>query len=118
MALPSIMPFRVDYWPANHPGVFQRMGRVDTLSATHCTILTHANPTPGTLMELRLHLGDSDWPLRAACARVLWAHGDAFTVEFLELSARDAGRLRVYLARCQFPGTSFRGRALLRRMTG
>jgi hypothetical protein len=63
-------------------------------------------------MELRIHLGDTDWPLRVARAHVLWGHGDAFTVELLGLSAEDAGRLRTYLTRSQFPA-SCRGRSLV-----
>ncbi len=95
-----------------HQGMHQRIGRVESLSAPRRTILTHANPDPGTFMKLRIHLGDSDGPLRVARARVLGGHGDAFTVEFLGLSTRDAGRLRTYLARGQFP-PSFRGHSLV-----
>ncbi len=112
MSRTSVRPSRVDFWPADHQGAHQRIGRVESLSTTRCTILTHANPDPGTLMELRIHLGDTDWPLRVARARVLWGHGDAFTVELLGLSAGDAGRLRTYLTRSPFPA-SYRGRSLV-----
>ncbi len=53
-------------------------------------------------MELRIHLGDTDWPVRVARAQVLWGHGDAFTIEFLRLAPADAGRLRACLKHAPF----------------
>ncbi len=49
-------------------------------------------------MELRVYLPSGDWPLRVVQATVLWSHEDAFSVEFLNVSARDRVRLEDYLA--------------------
>ncbi len=37
MSLTSVRPSRVDFWPADHQGAHQRIGRVESLSITRCT---------------------------------------------------------------------------------
>ena len=94
MRVTSIMPVRVDFWRTEHGNGHQRIGRIDRVSDSRCAIFAHTNPDPGTLLELRIHLGDSDWPLREAHTRVLWSHTDSFAVEFDTLSAGDWTRLK------------------------
>ncbi len=89
---------RVDFRPAPVPASCDQTGRVESLSATGCTILTRDRPKPGTTLELRVYLPGGDWPLRVDHATVTWSHWDCFTVEFLSIPARDQQRLRTYLS--------------------
>ena len=85
--------FRADFRPVAATTLSEQTGRVESFSATGCTILTRSHPDPGAELELRLYLPGSSWPLRVDRAKVAWGHWDSFTVEFLSLPASEQNRL-------------------------
>lgn len=95
------MMFRADFRPMHAQTFSENSGRVESLSATGCTILARCQPQPDAELELRLYLPDGDWPLRVDRAHITWGHWDSFTVEFLSLSVREKQRLLNYLAATQ-----------------
>ncbi len=54
---------RVDFRAAHSGTLKEQVGRVELLSASGCTILSHPQPAPETLFELRIALPDGHWPL-------------------------------------------------------
>lgn len=94
----STVPCRVDFRAIPARSLKEQTGRLESLWATGCTILTSHHPTPEAALELRIYLPDGEWPLRVDRAHIAWGHWDSFTVEFLSLLARDQQRLQVYLA--------------------
>ncbi len=48
----------------------------------------------GTDLELHLYLPDQEWPVEIAVAKVQWAAGTEFGVEFPQLSGKAAERVR------------------------
>ena len=96
--LPTIgVPCRVDYRPAGAQHFCEWTGRVNSLSATGCSIRTRHQPEADTRLELRIYLHGSVWPMRVSQAEIIWSHWDEFTVEFLELSIRDRDQLQRWL---------------------
>lgn len=89
-----VVPCRVDYRPAAVQEFCEQTGRVEFLSATGCTIRTSHHPEPGAMLELRIYLPGSAWPIRVHKAEVTWSHWDEFTVEFLNLPLRDQDQLQ------------------------
>lgn len=90
---------RVDFRAVHSGTLKEQVGRVESLSARGCTILSHPQPAPETLFELRIALPDGEWPLRVERAQVIESQGDAFIVEFLRVPLRDQQRLRDFLAK-------------------
>ncbi|MBA2485314.1 MAG: PilZ domain-containing protein [Nitrospira sp.] len=90
---------RVDFRAAHSGTLKEQVGRVELLSASGCTILSHPQPAPETLFELRIALPDGHWPLIVERAQVIESQWDAFTVEFLSVPLRDQQRLRNFLAK-------------------
>jgi hypothetical protein len=80
----------------------EHTSRLDSLSVTGCTIRTGQVPN-GEALELRIYLPDSEWPLRIDHAKVTWGHWDGFTVEFLNIAAKEKQRLQAYLANAPVP---------------
>ena len=56
------MMFRADFRPMHAQTFSENSGRVESLSATGCTILARCQPQPDAELELRLYLPDGDWP--------------------------------------------------------
>lgn len=94
----STVPCRVDFRTLPAQSLIEQTGRLESLWATGCTILTDHHPAPDPVVELRIYLPDGEWPLRVDRAHVTWGHWDSFTVEFVSLSAQDQQRLKTYLA--------------------
>ena len=94
----STVPCRVDFRILPTESLIERTGRLQSLWATGCTILASVPTAPDPVLELRLYLPDGEWPLSVECAHVTWGHWDSFTVEFVNLPARDQARLKTYLA--------------------
>ena len=90
---------RVDFRAVHSSTLKEQVGRVELLSASGCTILSHPQPSPKTLFELRIALPDGNWPLIVERAQVTESQWDAFTVEFLSVPLRDQQRLREFLAK-------------------
>ena len=88
------VPCRVDYRPVGAKEFSEQVGRVDTLSATGCSIQSRQRPQPGTTLELRVYLPGAPWPIRVQRAQVIWSHWDEFTVEFHGLTVRDQDLLQ------------------------
>jgi hypothetical protein len=97
---------RVDFRTLLAHSFTEQTGRVESLWATGCTILTTEHPACDTLLELRIYLPDGEWPLRVDRAQMTWGHWDSFTVDFLSLPAGDQQRLREYLALDHAPVTA------------
>jgi hypothetical protein len=93
----STVPCRVDFRVLPADSFKEHTGRLESLWATGCTILTSYHPASDAKLELRLYLPDGEWPLRVEDAHINWAHWDSLTVEFT-LPARDQERVRQYLA--------------------
>ena len=55
-------PCRVDVRTLPAHFLKEQTGRLESLWATGCTILTPQPPVSDTLQELRIHLPDGDWP--------------------------------------------------------
>ena len=87
---------RVDYRANSTDRFSEHTSRLDSLSATGCTIRSRALPDTD-MLELRIYLPDGEWPLRIDRAKVTWIHWDGFTAEFLEMPAADQRRLGEYL---------------------
>jgi hypothetical protein len=88
---------RVDYRSVRDGFSGEHTSRLDSLSATGCTIRSRELPETDAL-ELRIYLPDGEWPLRIDLAKVTWGHWDGFTVEFLSMPAKEQQRLQDYLA--------------------
>ncbi len=88
------VPCRVDFRPVAAQEFCEHTGRVDTLSATGCSIRSGHRQEPGTTLELRVYLPGAHWPIRVQRAEVIWSHWDEFTVEFCDVSIRDQDRLQ------------------------
>ncbi len=91
------VPCRVDYRSVSAATFYEQTSRLESLSATSCTIRGRQLPTSGAL-ELRIYLPSGNWPLRVDHAKVTWGHWEAFAVEFLSMPAEDQQRLHDYLA--------------------
>ena len=76
----------------------EQTGRLESLWATGCTILTAHLPTPDAALELRIYLPGLAWPLQVDQAKVTWGRSDVFTVEYLSLAVAEQLRLGDYLA--------------------
>jgi hypothetical protein len=98
MSESSTVPCRVDFRTLPAKSLTEQTGRLESLWATGCTILTAHHPGPDAVLELRIYLPDGEWPLRVDCAQITWGHWDSFTVEFASLPTRDQERLKTYLA--------------------
>ena len=85
---------RVDYRPVNLQHFCEYSGRAEHLSATGCSIRATERPEPGTVLELRLYVTGSAWPIRVVRATVAWAHWDEFTVEFVDMPLEDHDQLQ------------------------
>lgn len=88
---------RVDYRAIRTGLVGEHTSRLDSLSATGCTLRTGQAPDAGDL-ELRIYLPDGGWPIRIDHAKVTWGHWDGFTVDFVDMPASDQRRLQAYLS--------------------
>lgn len=64
------------------------------LSFGGCRIECDVHIATGTALELRVHVPNVDRPLTFALARVRWARGRAWDVEFIGLLAGELARLR------------------------
>ena len=94
----STVPCRVDFRILSAESLTEQTGRLESLWATGCTILTTHHPAADAVLELRIYLPDGEWPLRVDRAQITWGHWDLFTVEFASLPTRDQQRLKTYLA--------------------
>ncbi len=94
----STVPCRVDFRAIPAHSFTEATGRLESLWATGCTILASTPTAPDPVLELRIYLPDGEWPLTVDRAHVTWGHWDSFTVEFVNLPARDQARLHAYLA--------------------
>ena len=92
------LPCRVDYRPADATHFCEYIGRVDYLSATGCTIQARQRPDPASMLELRLYVPGSAWPIRVTRATVAWSHWDEFFVEFVQVPSQDQDQLQHCLA--------------------
>ena len=72
---------RVDYRANSTDRFSEHTSRLDSLSATGCTIRSRALPDTD-MLELRIYLPDGEWPLGIDRAKVTWIHWDGFTAEF------------------------------------
>ena len=88
------VPCRVDYRPVGAQHFCEWTGRVNHLSATGCSIRTSHQPEVDILLELRIYLPGSAWPMQVKQAEIIWSHWDEFTVEFRELSLHDQDQLQ------------------------
>jgi hypothetical protein len=91
------VPCRVDYRSRNALTLHEHTSRLESLSATGCTILSRDVPQAETL-ELRIYLPDGHCPIRVDRAKVTWGHWNAFTVEFVSMPAADQRHLQDFLA--------------------
>lgn len=97
--------FRVDFRPLHAETLAEHTGRVESVSATGCTIRSRNQPEPGAELELRLYLPGRAWPIRVDHATVTWGYWDSFCVYFLSLPAPDREQLAAYLAAQPTPVT-------------
>jgi hypothetical protein len=97
--LPSGLSCRVDIRPTQKSQFCEYVGRVHDLTSSRCSIRSPYQPQPGTVLELRLYLPGTDWPLAVNLAEVIWSHWDSFAVEFRDEQA--ASILTAYLAPCE-----------------
>jgi hypothetical protein len=95
--------FRVDVRPINPQTFSEHIGRVESISATGCTILTRWQPKAGAEVELRLYLPSGSWPIRVDHAQVTWGHWNSFAVEFLSMPSADKAQLQDYLLHAATP---------------
>lgn len=96
------VPCRVDYRATGIGHSSEHTSRLDSLSATGCTIRSRALPATDTL-ELRIYLPDGEWSLQINRAKVTWGHWEGFTVEFLSLPAKDQQRIEAFLTQASVP---------------
>ncbi len=89
-----VAPCRVDFRPVVAKEFCEQIGRVDTLSATGCSIRSRYRVEPGTTLELRVYLPGAHWPICVQRADVIGSHWGEFTVEFRDLSIRDQDQLQ------------------------
>lgn len=94
----STVPCRVDFRTVPAQSLTEQTGRLESLWATGCTILSAHHTASGEALELRIYLPDGEWPLRIDRAKITREQWDSITVEFLDLPVRDQERLRTYLA--------------------
>ncbi len=80
----------------------EHTGRLESISATGCTIRTGQHPESWDALELRIYLPGLNSALRVDHAKVTWGCSDAFTVEFLALAVAEQLRLGDYLAETDF----------------
>ena len=93
---------RVDFRPVSAEPVSEHTGRLESISATGCTIRTGQHPASWYALELRIYLPGLSSPLRVDHATVTWGRSDAFTVEFLILAVAEQLRLGDYLTEADF----------------
>lgn len=93
------LPCHVDYRPADATHFCEYSGRVESLSETGCTIQTTQRPEPDSMLELRLYVPGSVWPIRVTRAMVAWSHWDKFTVDFVQIPFQDQDQLQHCLAK-------------------
>jgi hypothetical protein len=74
--------FRIDIRPAQDQNIQEYVGRAEHLSPRGCAIRSSYRPDPGAVLELRLYLPGTSWPVAVDRAQVTWGHWDSFTVEF------------------------------------
>jgi len=89
-----VAPFRADFRPVAVTEFREHTGRVDTQSATGCSIRSRYRVEPGTTLELRVYLPGAHWPVCVQRADVIGSHWGEFTVEFRDLSIRDQDQLQ------------------------
>ena len=68
-------------------------GMVSGLSESGCTVTCEEKIEPGTLMDLRIQLPDTEGPMEVSLAVVRWAHGTKFGIEFLSMHPDEQDRL-------------------------
>ena len=84
--------FRSSFSSAN---IISGVGLLNNLSSGGCRIFTSTPVKPGTALELRIEISDSEPPLQVEQAIVRWARDGNFGVEFLTLGPEDWARLRL-----------------------
>ena len=84
--------FRSSFSSAN---IISGVGLLNNLSSGGCRIFTSTPVKPGTALELRIEISDSEPPLQVEQAIVRWARDGNFGVEFLNLAPEDWARLRL-----------------------
>jgi hypothetical protein len=68
-------------------------GTVLNLSLPGCAIQSGKRVQPGSYLEMRLLVPDSDSPLRVGLAKVRWCEERRFGVEFIQMPGGDQVRL-------------------------
>ena len=102
MAERSTVACRVDFRTLPAEVLTEQTGRLESLWATGCTILTAHRPAPDAALELRIYLPGLAWPLQVDQAKVTWGRSDVFMVEYLSLAVAEQLRLGDYLADTNF----------------
>jgi hypothetical protein len=82
MASNGLAPFRVDIRPIQLSEFCEYVGRVQDVTSTGCSVMSSYDPDAGAILELRLYLAGTSWPLAVRRAQVTSGHWDSFTVEF------------------------------------
>jgi c-di-GMP-binding flagellar brake protein YcgR len=84
--------FRSSFSSAN---IISGVGLLNDLSSGGCRIFTATPVKPGTALELRIEIAESEPPLQVKQAIVRWARNGNFGVEFMNLAPEDWARLQL-----------------------
>ena len=98
----STVPCRVDFRPVTADTFGEHTGRLESISATGCTIRTGQPLESWDPLGLRIYLPGLAWPLQVDQAKVTWGRSDVFTVEYLSLPVAQQLRLGDYLGDADF----------------
>ena len=94
MELRQFSRYRVEYRSSfSSRELVEGEGVLVDLSARGCRISTETSVAMGTVLVLRVHLADREWPAEIAVAQVHWAAETEFGVEFLHMSGEAAERV-------------------------
>jgi c-di-GMP-binding flagellar brake protein YcgR len=84
--------FRSSFSSAN---IISGIGVLSDLSSRGCRIFSSTAVKPGTALELRIEVAESEPPLQIKQAVVRWARDGNFGVEFLNLVPEDWAKLQL-----------------------
>jgi len=84
--------FRSSFSSAN---IISGIGLLSDLSSRGCRVFSSTPVKPGTALELRIEVADSEPPLQVKHAVVRWSRDGNFGVEFLNLVPEDWAKLQL-----------------------
>lgn len=89
----ALLRVRIEFEGSLSDDQIQGEGHSTDIHVSGCSVESDQRVSPGIYLTLRVHLPGVAGPVTVTLARVRWAHGSEFGVEFIQLSHQDQLRL-------------------------